>query len=535
MTTEIRTAKNSILGIEAKIIDGYLVAPDGQKFKVFKPRKKIAGLGGRVTMIQIVDHVGRLFQLGNNGESIANLCGFKDSDVVSKYKKMAMAYGLDELEISNGREINLENPEYKDADFEKFMQVKEKYNGTEHYTMQEFYKKMYDGFILRKKNVGDKFGATRKARKACRGVFQFCKRLNRTPHALVNPELFYTQGMEAWKNYMKEMLLTADNSDGKSCKEFIMTQHATDSGNYKGGEGAYYSATKWLRHFIMQKVSLNKGDPDLIGWLDNSTISTHGDRSAWRLEDPQIEDFCKYFFGDKNSVKFPYPKLMDETRAAVILGFMGFRTGERFACKMSSWSIETDPEDNSQTIIGRKILSHKNKGKSSGSMFMDKIAYDGDFYILKKSREYIIDRLAKNEFAFIGAKNQFVAPASKADIANGTFHHYDATTFRGRHYEIRKVMANIRCIYEKMGLPIDRSENPLHAMRHFAIQFWLLRFDFDYDLVAEMFNYEHNGVVNTTELRKSYGRAPAYRLDRKVKFLLSQKHDSSKPTNADKA
>ena len=168
-------------------------------------------------------------------------------------------------------------------------------------------------------------------------------------------------------------------------------------------------------------------------------------------------------------------------------------------------------------------------------MFMDKIAYDGDFYILKKSREYIIDRLAKNEFAFIGAKNQFVAPASKADIANGTLHHYDVTTFRGRHYEIRKVMANIRCIYEKMGLPIDRSENPLHAMRHFAIQFWLLRFDFDYDLVAEMFNYEHNGVVNTTELRKSYGRAPAYRLDRKVKFLLSQKHDSSKPTNADKA
>ena len=72
-----------------------------------------------------------------------------------------------------------------------------------------------------------------------------------------------------------------------------------------------------------------------------------------------------------------------------------------------------------------------------------------------------------------------------------------------------------------MGLPDDRKENPLHALRHFADQFWLEITDYDYDLVAEIMGYEHDGIVNSTELRKSYGKPPSYRKERKIKRLLS--------------
>ena len=78
-------------------------------------------------MIDIVNHVADLFQQGNNGETIAAMCGFKDSDVVSKYKKIAVAFGLNEIDLTR-KEIDTENPEYKDADFEKFMDVTEYYH-----------------------------------------------------------------------------------------------------------------------------------------------------------------------------------------------------------------------------------------------------------------------------------------------------------------------------------------------------------------------------------------------------------------------
>ena len=83
-----KNIQTTILGIEAKTKDGFLIAPDGTEYKIINPRKKIAGLGGKVTMIKLVDHIANLFQQGNNGETIAQMCGFKDSDAVSKYKKI---------------------------------------------------------------------------------------------------------------------------------------------------------------------------------------------------------------------------------------------------------------------------------------------------------------------------------------------------------------------------------------------------------------------------------------------------------------
>ena len=526
--SNITITEKTILGKPAIIKNGFLSSPDGQTFKVFMPRKKIAGLGGRVDMIDIVNHVADLFQQGNNGESVAAMCGFKDSDVIGKYKKIAVAFGLNEIDLTR-KEIDTENPEYKDADFEKFMDVTEYYHDKENKTMREFYQLIYDTYILNPKKAGDKFGAARKAQKACRGVFQFCKRLNRTPRQLVNPALYQKKGYQEWKKYFKAMLLTTDTTDGKNCKEFIQTQHITST--HKGGYGAYYNCVKWLRQFIpFCSVPLTKGDQELIGWLSGEVVKTHGERASWRLSREQITEFAKYCFGDKNSIKFPYPDLAnkDDILAGICTAYcsLGLRKGEGFAnlmqaSKFGAWTIETDPADNTESI-SCNVLSHKKKGSTrSSSMTIEKIAYDGNDYILKKAREYIKKRIANKEFCLIGQKNQFVKPASQAEQKEGTFHHYDALTFRGRDNATQKVYANIRAIFDRMGLPDDRSENPLHALRHFADQFWLEITDYDYDLVAEIMGYEHDGIVNSTELRKSYGKPPSYRKERKIKKLLS--------------
>ena len=50
------------------------------------------------------------------------------------------------------------------------MDVTEYYHDKENKTMREFYQLIYDTYILNPKKAGDKFGATRKAQKACRGV-----------------------------------------------------------------------------------------------------------------------------------------------------------------------------------------------------------------------------------------------------------------------------------------------------------------------------------------------------------------------------
>ena len=528
-----KNIQTTILGIEAKTKDGFLIAPDGVEYKIINPRKKIAGLGGKVTMVKLVDHIANLFQQGNNGETIAQMCGFKDSDAVSKYKKIAVSFGLLEIDLTR-KNGTTENPEYKDADFERFMQVVEIKNNVPTKTMQEFYSYMYDPYLL--KNEGDIFGAKSKASKACHAVFQICKRLNRTPRALIAPELYHSQGAQAWKKYLKDMLLTIDESDGKNCKDFIKTQHVKGA-NYKGGKGAYYNVVKWLRHFIyFCEIHLRKGDPELAGWLSGETISTHGDRAGWRLTIDQINDFVKYCHGEKNSIKFPYPELVKSGVmggvAACYMG-LGLRKAEGLANKMKYWEMSEDPEDNSVTISG-KVLSHKNKHKANKKMFIEKQAYESDLYVLQKCREYIRKRIEDKEFCLIGDKNQFVKPASKDDIKNGIIDHYDALTFRGKS-SVDKIYANIRAIYEHMDLNPEFSENPLHALRHFTIQLWLDITDFEYDIVAEIMGYEHGGVTNSTELRKSYGRPPSYRASRKIKKLLKGYKDGNNSEVSTKA
>jgi len=86
-----------------------------------------------------------------------------------------------------------------------------------------------------------------------------------------------------------------------------------------------------------------------------------------------------------------------------------------------------------------------------------------------------------------------------------------------------------------MDLNPEFSENPMHALRHFTIQLWLDITDFDYDIVAEIMGYEHGGVTNSTELRKSYGRPPSYRASRKIKKLLKGYKDGNNSEVSTKA
>jgi len=523
-TTNTIDGGSQILGNPAEIKDGYIFAPNGESFKIWETRKKIAGLGGRYTFPQLVNHVATLFQQGFNGEQVAQQCGYSDSDRITKIKKIAIAFGLNEIDLSR-KEIDTDNPEYHDGDFEAFMDVEEIQYGRKTKPMREFWEKIYGDYLAVKKKENDTYGARMKAQKACHGVFDFCKRLGRKPVQLVCPSIQATQGNKAWKDFMKSQLLTVDNTDGLNCKQFLMGEHAfLKSGKpnprFKTGEGAYYNKTKWLRHFVKYcGVMIEDGDLDLVGWLDNATISTHGERAHWRITSDMATDFVKYAFGDKNTIKFPHPEMMGETAGTVAAAMLGFRKGEIFAQKMTSWTIETDTEG--EMVIGRKILSHKKKHNRIGSIYMEKIAHDGNHYVLKKIREYIKTRKTEGAEILVGKKNQFVAPPTRKEMAAGIMDNYESRTFRGRDTEIRKVYGNIREIYNHMGLEADRSENPLHAIRHFAIQFWAELFDYDLEAVAEMMGYMVDGVVDTKEMRKSYLEIPPHVRARRIKKLLA--------------
>ena len=327
--------------------DKYFTAPNGETFKAFTPRGKIGGR--RFTMVQLLDHIAEYFQKGFTVQEVAELTG-KNSDSISKYKKIISAFGKLEPELIEVKERDIKHR-----------------NETTNQMCERNEVKLWVEQL--KQN-----GKSDEGRGFANMLNSVCQELKTTPLALCQLPIYQKDRQKGIDEIAKQMSIV---SEGKT-------------------ESAFYARRMAVRNWInFNGVTLPRGNLCPKS-LSGKIVSSHGNYAHVRLTSDQIATIEKIFSDESSGKKFPYPDNFKDTE---IVYRFGMATMSRklaiFTAKLSNVIRAIEGDDLEIRTIERK-LTHVQAQNRTKTILDPKL------------QKLIIARIKAGEFCLVGKKNQYV-------------------------------------------------------------------------------------------------------------------------------
>ena len=335
--------------------DKYFTAPNGEKFKVFTPRGKIGGR--RFNMVELLDHIAEYFQKGFTVKEVAELTG-KDSDSISKYKKIISAFGKLEPELVEVQQREIEHRKESTNQMTERPEVK--------IWVEQL-----------KQN-----GKSDHGRGFANMLNSVCQELKTTPLALCQLPIYQKDRQKGIEAIAKQMAIV---KEGKT-------------------ESAFYARRMAVRSWInFNGVTLPRGNLCPKS-LSGKIVSSHGNYAHVRLDKNHLANIEKIFADKSSAQKFPYPDNFKDTE--IVFRF-GMATMSRklaiFTARLADTVRGTDTDDLEIKVIERK-LSHVEKQNRKKTILDPKL------------QKLIIERLDAGEPCLVGTKNQYIRFEDMSEI-----------------------------------------------------------------------------------------------------------------------